>query len=86
MRGLGLFSIRGLFLVFVMLGLAAPALAGNMLPNGKSFAAAHNATAGLEAAAQVVSAQSEQEDVFNQAAVDMPISGCLLYTSPSPRD
>ena len=75
MRGLGLFSIRGLFLVFVMLGLAAPALADNVLPNGKSSAAAHNATAGLEAAAQVVSAQSEQEDVFNQAAVDMPISG-----------
>jgi len=75
MRGLGLFSIRGLFLVFVLLGLAAPALAGDVVQTGKSSAAAHNATAGLEASAQVVAAQSEHEDVFNQAAVDIPISG-----------
>ena len=75
MRGLGLFSIREPFLVFVLLGLAAPALAGDMAQNDKSSAAAHNTRAGLEAAAHVVAAQSEQGDVFNQAAVDMPISG-----------
>lgn len=75
MRGLGLFSIRGLLLVFALLGLAAPALAGDVAQNDKFFVATHNATAGLGAAAQVVAALSEPEDASDQAAVEMPVSG-----------
>jgi spore germination cell wall hydrolase CwlJ-like protein len=75
MRGLGLFSIRGLFLVFVLLGLAAPVHAGDVAQNDNSSAAAHNATAGLVAAAQTAAAQSEPDKVFDQADVDKPVSG-----------
>ena len=63
MRGRGLFSIGSTLLVLIMLGLAAPAHAGDVAQNEKSSAATHNTGAGLVEAAQAVAVQSETDDV-----------------------
>lgn len=75
MRGQRLFSLLGLLVVFAMLGVSAPAFAGDVAQNDKHSAASHNTDGGLAAAALVVAAQIEPEERADSAPKETPNDG-----------
>lgn len=75
MRGQRLFGVKSLLLVLVLLGLAAPAHAGDVARNDKLFVASHNAKAGLVAAAEVVARHSVIDDYDDLADADTAENG-----------
>jgi spore germination cell wall hydrolase CwlJ-like protein len=75
MRGLRLFCTRSLLLVFVLLGLAAPAHAGDVAANEKTSVAAHNKMSGLASAAQAIAAQSLTDDELGIGDASTALNG-----------
>ncbi len=71
------FSIRSSLFVFVLLGLAMPAHAGDVADESRYSGAAHNARAGLAEAARVVALQSEPEDKTKALDAGKAASGVL---------
>jgi spore germination cell wall hydrolase CwlJ-like protein len=75
MRGRRLCCIRSLLFVLVLLGLAAPAHAGDVPPKEKTSAAAHNKKSGLASAAQTIAAQSLTDDELGIGDADAAVYG-----------